>query len=92
MRQIKQPNSSSPKGEYQTSDLYYGAYLAACGVPILRHERLSGVKIAFIFDASLVNIQELQDLWINKTGQVSAQVYASEIKRLKGICHLASSM
>jgi len=80
-------NQSNP-GEYRTSDLYYAAYLQVAGTPMVRTERNGNGKVAFIFDPSVANIEELKQAWFNRTGRVQALPYADAIKSLKSICHL----
>lgn len=73
--------------EYATTDLYYAAYLQCAGAPMLRTDRV-GARLTFVFDASIVNIEELKTAWYNQSGKVSAQQYASCVKNLKHVCHM----
>ncbi len=74
--------------KYHTSDLYFAAYLQTAGVPMVRHERNGQGKVAFIFDTTISNIDELKMAWISRSGKVAALPYADAIKGLKAICHM----
>lgn len=73
-------------GEFASADLYYSAYLQTAGVPLVRLER-EGKRVHFVFDSSIVNIEELKLAWINNTGKVPAQPYAASIRNLKSLVH-----
>ena len=72
--------------EFATSDLYFAAYLQTSGAP-MRHERRSG-KVSFIFDTTVVNVEELTQAWYSQSGKIVALAYANNIKNLKAICHM----
>jgi hypothetical protein len=74
--------------DFRTSDLYFAAYLQTAGVEMKKTERGdSNGKVYFIFDTSIVNIEELKTAWFNNTGKVAANPYAHNIKNLKSVCH-----
>jgi len=75
--------------EYPTSDLYFAAFLQTVGVPMIRTDRQGTGRLTFVFDTSVVNLQELKTAWVNQSGKVSAQQYSNCIKNLKHICHMA---
>lgn len=75
-------------GEFRTSDLYFAAYLQVAGAPMARTDRNGSGKVHFIFDTSVVNINELKNAWFNMSGKVPALPYANAIKSLKSICHM----
>lgn len=72
--------------EHSTTDLYYAAYLQCIGIQIIRTDSKAG-RITFVFDVSVVNIEELKNAWYNQTGKVCAQPYANCIRTLKARCH-----
>lgn len=74
--------------EYNTTDLYFAAYLQAASVPMIRTDRRGNGRLVFVFDSTMSNIEELKTAWFNQSGKVSAQIYASAIKNLKHICHM----
>ena len=75
--------------DFRTADLYLAAYLQTAGVEMKGTERSAdgGGKIYFIFDTSIVNIDELKTAWFNNTGKVAANPFAHAIKSLKSLCH-----
>jgi len=77
----------SPAGEFRTPDLYFAAYLQTAGVPMKRTERENN-RVFFVFDTSIVSIDELKTAWFNNTGKVVGQLYAMNIKSLKSVCHM----
>lgn len=80
--------TESPKLEYDTTDLYFAAYLQTAGVRMIRTDRQGQGRLTFVFDNSMSNIDGLKTAWFNKTGKVSALEYANNIKNLKHICHM----
>ncbi len=74
--------------EFRTSDLYFAAYLQVAGVQMLRTEKNGNGKVAFIFDTTIANIDELKAAWFNQTGKVPALPYANAVKSLKSVCHM----
>jgi hypothetical protein len=80
--------TSSKPGEFRTADLYFAAYLQTAGTEMKRTDRENG-RVYFVFDSTVVNIEELKQAWINNTGKVPAQPYAHNIKSLKSVCHMA---
>lgn len=79
-------NQSTP-AEYRTSDLYFAAYLQVAGAPMTRTERNVNGKVSFIFDSSVVNIEELKRAWFSRQGKIEALPYSDSIKSLKSVCH-----
>lgn len=73
--------------QFKTHDLYFAAYLQVAGVPMLSPERTSSGRINFVFDQTLVNIEDLKNGWYAKTAKVVANDYSHAIKNLKSICH-----
>lgn len=65
--------------EYRTSDLYLAAYIIACQRRMLRHER-AGQKVTFVFDREA---STLRSSWVDSSGVVNAQAFATAIKNLK---------
>lgn len=80
--------SDMSDGTYATTDLYYAAYLQCAGTPMLRTDRSDSGRLTFIFDSTVVNVDELKTAWFSGRGKVSAQNYASSIKNLKHLCHM----
>lgn len=81
-------NTGSSPEEYRTSDLYLAAFLVASAVPMKGTDRLERNRIVFIFDTTIIDIGPLTKGWINGTAMVGAQQICTEVKRLKGICHM----
>jgi hypothetical protein len=77
-----------PDGEYATTDLYYAAYLQCSGARMIRSDKSGSGRLTFIFDRTVVNIEELKTAWFNQSGKVVAQQYANCVKNLKHICHM----
>lgn len=80
--------NTSVDGQYATTDLYYAAYLQCAGAPMIGTEKSGSGRLTFVFNSTIVNIEELKTAWFNQTGRVSAQQYANCIKNLKHICHM----
>lgn len=84
------PDQTQSPIEFKTSDLYFAAYLQTAGVEMTGTKRNpDSRKVSFIFDTSIVNVNELKTAWFNQKGKVAAQPYANAIKSLKSICHMA---
>lgn len=82
-------DTSNDSGEYETTDLYYAAYLQTVGAPMLRTDRQgNGNRLTFVFGTDVVNIKELKAAWFNQTGRVSALLFSNNIKALKHQCHM----
>lgn len=73
---------------YMTHDLYFAAYLQVAGAPMQRTTKQASGRINFIFDCTVVNIEELKNAWYSQTGRVPALPYANAIKSLKHLCHI----
>lgn len=80
--------SQMSDGLYATTDLYFAAYLQCAGAPMERTDRSDSGRLTFVFDSTVVNIDELKTAWFNQSGKVSALSYASAIKNLKHLCHM----
>ncbi len=78
-----------PMDQFETSDLYFAAYLQVVGTPMLRHERSGTGRVTFVFDTSVVQIDALKTAWFSQQGKVAAMPYANAIKSLKSLCHMA---
>lgn len=81
--------SQAEDGKFSTSDLYFAAYLQTIGVPMVATPRNGNGKVSFIFDVSVVNLNELRQAWFSQTGKIPALPYANNIKTLKSICHMS---
>lgn len=80
-------NSETKDGGYQTTDLYFAAYLQVAGATMQRTSK-HGTRISFVFNCDVVNIEELRTAWFNQSGKVPALLYANTIKNLKHLCHM----
>lgn len=80
-------NGDTKSGEFKSPDLYYSAYLQVAGVPMLRTESKEG-RVFFVFDTTLVSLEELKQAWFNNTAKVPPLQYANMIKSLKSRCHM----
>ena len=83
-------NGNGKSLEFSTSDLYFAAYLQTAGAPLLRADRSpdNGGKVQFVFDTSIVNIEELKSAWFSSTGKVAANPFAYSIRALKSLVHM----
>lgn len=81
-------SKSQIEGEFATSDLYFAAYLQTAGVPMKRTPRNGSGKVSFIFDTTVVNLNELRQAWFSQTGKIAALPFANNVKSLKSICHM----
>lgn len=70
---------------YETSDLYYAAYLKVAGVMLEETVRRGG-RVYFVFE-SQPTIKELKQQYFNRTSKVAALSYADEIKAMKALTH-----
>lgn len=71
---------------YQTSDLYFAAYLRVAGVPFLETKR-DGQRVIFVFDR-VEGIRDLKAQYFNRTAKVPALTYADEVKNMKALTHM----
>ena len=78
---------STTPPEYRTTDLYLAAYLKTAGVEMKRTDRSPEGRVFFVFDSSVVDVEDLKAAWFNNTGRVVANTYAYHIKNLKSLCH-----
>ena len=83
---MKPTKATTQSNEFRSSDLYLSAYLQVAGAPMIRTEREQN-RVYFVFDVSIVNIEELKAAWFNNTGKVPAQPYAHSVRSLKSLCH-----
>jgi len=89
MQRTNQIGGDRPETIFKTNDLYFAAFLQASGVRMIRTEREgTGKKVAFVFDTSIVNFQELKNDYFAQTAKIAALPYANTVKNLKAICHL----
>jgi len=80
-------NSETKDGRYETTDLYFAAYLQVAGAA-MHGTAKHGTRVSFVFNSDVVNIDELRTAWFNRSGRVSALDYANTIKNLKHLCHM----
>lgn len=73
--------------QYQTSDLYYAAYLRVAGVTYSGTRR-EGNRVFFLFEPSDA-LKDLKDQYFNRTAKVSALTFADEIKAMKVLTHMS---
>lgn len=83
----KKINEISP--DFRTNDLYFAAYLQTAGAKMQKTEKDGSGKVYFVFDTSVLNLDELKAAWCNSTGRVPALPFSNAIKNLKSICHMA---
>ena len=79
----------APPQTYETSDLYFAAFLKTAKCKIVRFNKVSDSKVIFIFEWT-PHIDDLSLEWTNRTAQVSALDYADNIRNLKSQCHSLS--
>ena len=72
---------------YQTSDLYYAAYLKVAEVPFLGTKR-EGNMMFFLFEPSDA-MNDLKVSYFSRISKVSALTYADEIKSMKSLTHMS---
>lgn len=72
---------------YQTSDLYYAAYLKVAEVPFLGTKR-EGNRMFFLFEPSDA-MNDLKVSYFSRISKVSALTYADEIKSMKSLTHMS---
>lgn len=75
---------------YETSDLYFAAYLKTAAITMLPIRWLDDRKrrCHFVFeDDGVGTIDRLRFEWVNNTGKVAGRAYADNIKALKSLCH-----
>ena len=73
------------RNEYETSDLYYAAYLKAAGVLLVDTKRVGG-RVQFVFEHSEM-IKKLEIEFYNRTAKIIAFNYADEIRAMKSLTH-----
>jgi len=70
---------------YETSDLYYAAYLKTAGV-LLQETVRRGGRVFFVFE-NQPTIKDLKTQYFNRQSKVAALTYADEIKAMKALTH-----
>lgn len=79
---------SSPQ-TYETSDLYFAAYLKTAKMDLLGTKK-DGRRVIFLFDdLGDGTLAKLQIEYINRSSKIVALDYADNIKALKSLCHMA---
>lgn len=78
---------SNQHDTYQTSDLYYAAYLRVAGVAYVGTRRENG-RVFFLFENSS-SLRDLKDQYFNRVAKVSALTYADEVKAMKALTHMS---
>jgi len=77
----------SSAGRYQTSNLYYAAFLKVSGVPYLGTEEstdnMGRRQVMFLFDERTCPIKPLKDEFFRDVAHVPALSYSQAIKDLK---------
>ena len=75
--------------EFETTDLYFAAYLKAAKVPWLGSfpDGKGGRRVKFRFETSPSELRELQHAYFSRSpkGKIVALNYADEIKALKAM-------
>lgn len=73
--------------QFRSRDLYFSAYLMACGLELKGVEKSSSPGLSnFVFD-DFEKCQELKLNWTNGKAPIEATIYAEKIIKLKKICH-----
>lgn len=65
---------------FETSDLYLGAWLLACGEPMLGMRKSGASKFVFVFPKSC---EKQSFAWLSGNCLISARLYADSIRALK---------
>lgn len=71
-------------GRYQTTDLYYAAYLKVAAVPFVEAVRESNGRVVFVFE-DVEGIRDLKNQYYGRTAKVVAMTYADEVKAMKSL-------
>ena len=84
---MRTPPQQAPSADdlYQTSDMYYAAYLKVAGVSL--HDTVSeGRRVFFRFEKS-PNLNDLKRDYYNRKGKVAALTYSEEVKVMKSLTY-----
>jgi len=74
---------------YETSDLYYAAFLKTADVDLIGTKK-EGRRVIFRFeDRGDGVLSRLQIDYINRSSKIVALDYADNIKSLKSLCHMS---
>jgi hypothetical protein len=70
---------------YQTTDLYYAAYLKVAGVPFLGIEREGG-RVTFLFgDQGPLVMRDLRNAYFTDAAKVAPLLFVQAIKAMKSL-------
>jgi hypothetical protein len=70
---------------YQTTDLYYAAYLKVAGVPFLGIER-DGGRVTFLFgDQGPLVMRDLRNAYFTDAAKVAPLLFVQAIKAMKSL-------
>lgn len=90
MEPIKKPAPATGLvAPYQTSDLYYAAYLKVASVRFIGIKRDEGGRdrVQFLFERGETDFDGLRAQYYNREAKVCALAHADEIKALKNLIH-----
>lgn len=71
--------------EFQTSDLYFAAYLQVACVPFKGIDR-QGSRVFFVFEEP-EQLGDLKNQYFTRQARICALSYANEIKNFKSLIH-----
>ena len=70
---------------YETSDLYFSAFLRVAGVPLVSHT-VEGGRVTFLFeDQGPATMRSLKTQYFTDTAKVPALSFVQSIKMLKAL-------
>ena len=76
---------------YQTTDIYFSAYLVALGLPLqgTEWESENGKrKLVFIFRLTKRDVKRLKASFFGNTGTVKVMTFVNALKGLKQMCYV----
>jgi len=74
------------ESKFQTSDIYFAAYLKVAGLEFIGTEK-EGTRVHFVF-ATPEGLRDLKNQYFNRTAKVPALTYADEVKTMKSLTFL----
>ena len=78
--------TSMPVGEYQVTDVYFGAFALMRGAKLLRSVRNEKGYLDWIFEAD--QMRELFQEWRNPQLEVNVKQFLDNVRYLRGMYHV----
>ena len=76
---------------YRSSDLYFSAFLASIGFPLVTTEAGTsadgGKKVVFVFSVPEGDLARVKALYFGGSGTVKARTFVDNLRSMKQLCY-----